>query len=129
MAATVTQIAASQSPFEKAFAGPTKVFDASEEDLGTPNTACEFDTRGVARFTFQAIFANYTGVTVKAQRKVATGTTDNWVDVTSATTSTNKGIVDFAPEAPQVRLSIAGTLSGGADTIEVWAYMDYFRAE
>ena len=105
------------------FAGPTKVFlGATDEDISTPNVAVTFDTKGVRRVSFQPVFANYTSVTVKAQRSLDNTT---WADVTSATTDTSGAVIDFAPEAPYVRLSITGTLSASADTMAVWAYMDY----
>ena len=110
-------------PFIKAFAGPTKVFlGATNEDISTPNVAVTFDTKGVRRLTFQPIFANYTGVTVKAQRSIDNVT---WSDITSATTSTSGAVIDCAPEAPYTRLSITGTLSASADDMAVWAYIDY----
>jgi hypothetical protein len=103
------------------YAGPTLVADADETNLGTPDTSVEFDTIGVRRVSVQIVFANYTSVTVKAQRSLD-GTT--WNDITDATASTSGTVYDFAPEAPHVRLSIAGTLSGSADTMEVWVYME-----
>jgi len=121
--ATINQIAASQRPFDRPFAGPTKVFlGATDEDISTPNVAVVLDTKGVRRVSFQPVFAGYTGVTVKAQRSLDNVT---WSDVTSATTSTSGAVIDFAPEAPHTRLSITGTLSAGADDMAVWAYMDY----
>lgn len=123
--ATITSITASQKPFIKAFAGPTEVFlGATDEDISTPNVAVTFDTKGVRRLTFQPVFANYTGVTVKAQRSVDNTT---WSDITSATTGTSGAVIDAAPEAPYARLSITGTLSASADTMQVWAYLDYTK--
>jgi hypothetical protein len=104
------------------YAGPTLVANASETDLSTPDTSIEFETIGVRRVSIQVVFANYTSVTVKAQRSLDGG--DTWNDITDATASTNGTVYDFAPEAPLIRLSIAGTLSGSADTMEVWAYME-----
>jgi hypothetical protein len=103
------------------FHGPTKVADASETDLSTPDTSIVFDTKGVRRMSVQLIFANYTSVTVKAQRSLDAST---YTDISGATSSTSDEIYDFAPNAPWVRLSIAGTLSGSADTMEVWVYME-----
>lgn len=121
--ATIAGIAAALRPNDRPFAGPTKIFlGATDEDISTPNVAVVFDTKGVRRVSFQPIFANYTGVTVKAQRSLDNAT---WSDVTSATTGTSGAVIDFAPEAPYTRLSITGTLSASADTMAVWAFMDY----
>ena len=121
--ATITPIAAAKRPSDKPFAGPTKVFlGATNEDISTPNVAVTFDTKGVRRLTFQPVFANYTGVTVKAQRSLDNVT---WSDITSATTSTSGAVIDCAPEAPYTRLSVTGTLSASDDDMAVWAYMDY----
>jgi len=102
--------------------GPTKVADAVETDLSTPDTTIEFDTRGIRFIAWGMLFANYTGVTVKWQRSFDGGTT--WADVSGATTSTSGAMLDFEPKSPLCRLSIAGTRSAGADTMEVWVYME-----
>jgi hypothetical protein len=99
--------------------GPSLVAQAVETDLSTPDTSIVIPTRGLALLVFQLIFANYTGVTVKAQRSLD-GT--NYADIASATTSTNLAIIAFVPQSPYVRLSIAGTLSAGADALDVWIY-------
>jgi hypothetical protein len=100
------------------FSGPLKVADANETDLSEPDISIEIDTRGVRRITLQTIFAGYTAVTVKFQRQVGSA----WNDIAGAEVTATDVVVDFAPEAPRVRLSIAGTLSAGADTLEVWCY-------
>jgi len=104
--------------------GPNLVATLSETDVSTPDTSLIFTTKGVSMMAFQPIFANYTSVTVKAQRSLD-GT--NWSDISSATTSTSGAVISFDPQAPLVRLSIAGTLSGGADTMTIWAYQEHMR--
>lgn len=105
--------------------GPTRVAFASETDLSTPDTSITFDTRGVTMMAVQIVFANYTSVTVKAWRSLNDGTTKT--DITGATTSTSGAIFDFDPKAPLAGLSIAGTLSGSADTMSVYVYQEYAR--
>jgi len=107
--------------FGVVYAGPTKVADASETDLSTPDTSIAFDAVGIRRLTLQIIFANYTGVAVKLQRSLDGGTT--WDDLTTALSTTGDS-VDVSPEGPRVRLSIAGTLSAGADTMTVYLYAE-----
>lgn len=139
MAALVTaNLGAWKKVYGVNFAGPTKVADAVETDLSTPNTSIVFDTIGVKEIHCYMRFANYTGVTVKLQGSVD-GT--NYADITNATTATTATIItairgirtnstDDAGEKvgilrhQLVRLSIAGTLSGSADTLEVWVYME-----
>jgi len=48
--------------------GPNLVATLNETDVSTPNTSLEFTTKGVSMMAIQLIFANYTGVTLKAQR-------------------------------------------------------------
>ena len=114
---------------------PTKVADAVETDLSTPDTSITFDIKGVECVACWMKFANYTEVTVKLQQSVDNGT--NYVDITNATTSTTNTIISAHRTGPidatdkagllrgnLLRLSIAGTLSGGADTLEVWLYAE-----
>lgn len=104
--------------------GPLKVAAAVETDLSTPNTAIVIPTRGFSMMALQLIFANYTGVTVKAQRSLD-GV--NFSDIVGATTSTSGGVVVFDPQAPYVRLSIAATLSASADSLDVWVYGEMMK--
>ena len=103
------------------FWGPTLVASASETDLSTPDTTIVLDTKGISLVVVHVIFANYTSVTVKAQRSLDA---TNYADITSATTAASNVVYDFDPRAPYVRLSIAGTLSGSADTMSVYVYME-----
>ena len=104
------------------YSGPVKVAAAVETDLSTPDTSIEFDTTGVRVVTWELVTANYTSVTVKWQRKVGSA----WYDISGATLSA-AGDNDFVPDAPLCRLSIAGTLSGGADALDVYVYMEKGR--
>ena|SRR3990167_7303289 len=117
--------------------GPVKVADASETDLSTPDTSIIFDAQGVEFITVWMKFANYTSVTVKLQETVDN---TNYMDITNATTSTTNtdisvhrsGPIDSTDKAgllrgSRVRISIAGTLSGSADTMEVWLYAEGAR--
>lgn len=117
------------------YAGPTKVADASETDLSTPDTTLEFDAKGIDFASAIVTFANYTSVTVKWQGSNNDGLT--WQDITNATTGTSAttitvakhGLIDSTDKIgalrhARIRLSIAGTLSAGADTMSVWVYME-----
>lgn len=114
--------------------GPVKVADASETDLSTPDTSIIFDVQGVEFVTVWMKFANYTSVTVKLQETLDN---TNYMDITGATTSTTNtdisahraGPIDGTDRAgllrgSRIRISIAGTLSGSADTMEVWLYAE-----
>src|SRR3990167_7076662 len=114
--------------------GPVKVADASETDLFTPDTSIIFDTQGVEFVAVWMKFANYTGVTVKLQETLDN---DSYMDITGATTSTTNTDISAHREGPidatdragllrgsRIRISIAGTLSGSADTMEVWLYAE-----
>jgi hypothetical protein len=121
MAALVTNTAFTGRPGDAVGnCGPLLVALASETDLSTPDTSIVINTRGVSLMVLQLVFANYTSVTVKAQRSLGS----TWVDITDATLSAN-GIIDFDPKSPQVRLSLAGTLSGSADSMSVLVYLEY----
>lgn len=122
MAALVTaRLGNWKKNFGVVYAGPTKVASADETDLSTPNTSISFDTVGIRKLTLQVIFANYTSVAVKLQRSLDGGAT--WDDLTTALSTTGDS-VDVSPESPSVRLSIAGTLSGAADTMSVYLYAE-----
>ena len=134
MAALVKLVPVMQSFAGVQCFGPVKVADASETDLSTPDTSIVFDVKGIEFVTVWMKFANYTSVTVKLQETVD-GT--NYMDITGVTTSTTntdisahrRGPIDATDKAgllrgKQVRISIAGTLSGGADTMEVWLYAE-----
>jgi hypothetical protein len=98
-----------------------KVLDASEENLTTPNVANEWESRALSKVTLYLKFANYTSVSVKLQQSLD-GVT--WWDVGAALTANNTRS-SFSPDAaPRMRLSAAGTLSAGADTMEVWVYAE-----
>jgi hypothetical protein len=101
--------------------GPTKVFDAVESTIN-PDVTQQYATAGIRRVSFQLLFAGYTAVTVKFQRSLDGGTT--WSDITGATTSTSGAVIDFAPEAPLIRMSVQGTVSVGADSLSVYLYME-----
>lgn len=99
--------------------GPIKVVDASEVDYSAGLGRAAHRTEVVRRATMQVIFAGYTAVTVKAQRSLD-GVT--WDDIAGASITVTGDVVDFAVEAPHMRLHITATLSVGADTLEVWLY-------
>ena len=117
------------------YAGPTLVADAVETDLSTPDTTLVFDAKGIDFATAKIAFANYTSVTVKWQGSNDGGLT--YQDITNATTGTTATSITVAKHGvsdttdkigilrhPLIRLSVAGTLSGGADTMTVWVYME-----
>lgn len=117
------------------YVGPVKVADADETDLSAGDTSIVFDVRGVEFISCHVIFANYTSVTVKLQESVDDGAT--YYDITNATTAATAKTISAHRNGPldstdkagllrgsKVRLSIAGTLSGSADTMTIWAYME-----
>jgi len=76
------------------------------------------DARGWKRISFQAIFAGYTAVTVKLQASLDAVT---FVDIPGFTISlTDCIIIGSTGPFKQIRVVASGTLSGGADTLEVW---------
>ena len=135
MAALVkAELSDTKKSFGVVYQGPSKVADADETDLSTPDTSIEFDVAGVRSISAQVIFANYTSVTVKLQESLDG---DNFVDVQHATTDTSNTIITASKDGSmdatsrigplrgkKVRLSIAGTLSASADTMEVWVYLE-----
>lgn len=111
-----------KSTHQVTYAGPVKVAEAVDTDLSTPDTSIEFDTKGVRLVVWELVVANYTSVTVKWQRKVGSA----YADLAGTSQSTD-GVFDFVPDAPSCRLSIAGTLSASADTLDVYVYMEKGR--
>lgn len=104
---------------------PTKVANAVETDLSTPDTSIVLSGIGVRLLSLYLKFANYTSVTVKLQESVD-GV--NYKDVSGKTTSTTDTLVKLTPvDSPYIRVSIAGTLSASADTLEVWLYAEKYR--
>ena len=114
--------------------GPVKVADAVDTDLSTPDTSIIFDAKGVKFVTVWMKFANYTSVTVKLQETLDN---ESYMDITGATTSTTNTDISAHREGPidstdragllrgsRIRISIAGTLSASADTMEVWLYAE-----
>ncbi len=81
----------------------------------------------MSRFSFQAIHANYTAVTVKAQ---ATLDNSTWFDLPGKTTSTSGNIVEvdtigIGGPYHSIRIHVTATDSGGDDTMEVWVGVEY----
>lgn len=98
-----------------------RVINASEVDYGAGVAGSAISARGLYRLSFQALWANYTAVTVKLQ-----GTLDDstWADISgfSITTSGNLISSEVGPYR-SIRVHITGTLSGGADTLSVYLQM------
>ncbi len=98
-------------------AEPFRAASVSEQAL-SDTVLFTTNARGWKRLSMQVIFAGYTAVTVKAQ---ATLDGSAWADVPQFTITSTDCIVagEFGPMA-QLRIVASGTLSGGADSLEVW---------
>lgn len=99
-----------------------KVVDISEDAMSN-EVKYTMGARGISKISMQVIFANYTSVNMKLQ-----GTLDGstWSDIPGMAVSTSGDIVTatFGPLS-QIRIDGTGTLSGSADTLEVWLMVEF----
>jgi len=95
-----------------------KLVDIVEKDDSLGVVEYTTSARGLQRLSFQVIFAGYTSVTVKIQASLDSVT---FADVTDFTISTTGDIVsgEIGPYE-KIRIHVTATLSGGADSLEVW---------
>jgi len=102
---------------------PRKVVDITEKDISLGSVEYTMGTRGIRKISMQVIFAGYTGVNVKLQGNLD-GTTFGDIPGLAVSTSGDTVTATFGP-LNEIRVFATGTLSGGADTLEVHLMVEF----
>lgn len=93
------------------------------EDAMTNEIKYTMGARGIRKISMQVIFVGYTAVTMKLQGTLD-GVTFSDIPGMAISSSGDIATATFGPLS-EIRVDGTGTLSGGADTLEVWFMVEY----